>query len=230
MFEEDFVSNEQHVRYVALLERADVLLQDMRQQDRLRPPTFNIFFDLGHAYREVSTHSALLAYLLDPLAGHAQGTLFLNKFFEVIRRVAERQATQLLVPALRNGSCWRCRKEVRLPRGYGQADIMLQSPDLMLIIENKIFAGDQVSQLKRYWDYLQTEARSYQSRIIVYLTPDGRKPTLQSLGENQDLAKALICLSYRENICDLVQSTIDSIDAISVAETLRQYATLVRRL
>ncbi len=230
MAENEFFNNEHIKDYAALLEKADIVLQEMRKQDRLRPPTFNIFLALGHAYREVSTHSALLAYLLDPFAGHAQGVLFLHKFLDIVRRAAESQGIQLPVPSPKDGSRWRCRKEVLLPRDYGQADILLRGPDFMFVLENKIFAGDQGSQLRRYWDYLQTEAQDCPSRIVVYLTPDGRVPTAQSLGGNQDLAKALVRLSYREDVYELIHSTVNSIEAISVAETLRQYAALVRRL
>ncbi len=216
--------------YSALLAKAEAALRDMRDRDRLRPPTFNVFFALGHAYREVSTHSAMLAYLLDPAAGHAQDMLFLRKFLDIVRRAAERQGKQLPVPYPENSSRWQCRKEVRLPRDLGQVDVLLRGPELMLVLENKILAGDQENQLRRYWDYLLTEAEGRPSRIVVYLTPDGRTPTAQSLGGNTDLAEALVRLSYRENIYELVRSAADMTKAISVAEILRQYAALVERL
>jgi hypothetical protein len=63
----------------------------MQEEERLRPPNFNIFFALGHEYREVSTHSAMLAHLLDPLASHAQKILFLRRFLDIVKK---RQGTK----------------------------------------------------------------------------------------------------------------------------------------
>src|SRR5271154_3983346 len=63
--------------YSDLLAGANPILEKQREHDRLRPPNFNVFMALGHAYREVPTHSAMLAHLLDPAASHAQQGLFL---------------------------------------------------------------------------------------------------------------------------------------------------------
>jgi hypothetical protein len=57
--------------YAQMLASADSVLEDMRNQEQLRPPSFNIFYALGHAYREVPTHSAMLVHLLDPAGGRA---------------------------------------------------------------------------------------------------------------------------------------------------------------
>jgi hypothetical protein len=86
-----------------------------------------------------------------------------------------------------DGSRWRCRKEVSLPRGLGQADIVLQGPGLVLLLENKVFARDYESQLPRYWEYLHTEAPAEQLSVMVYLTPDGRVPTTHSFEKHPHL-------------------------------------------
>lgn len=217
--------------YAALMASAGAALDEMRDLERLRPPTFNIFFALGHAYREVSTHSAMLAHLLDPAKGHAQGTLFLRKFLDIIQREAEHQGIPIRIPRLEDGSRWQCRNEVGLPRGLGRADILLRGPDLLLVIENKVHASDLEGQLSRYWEYAHTEAAHHHLvPLVVYLTPDGHPPTPQSMGEASGLASALVRLSYNEDIYELVQSTTGAISAVSVAEVLRQYAALVRRL
>ena len=67
-------------------------------------------------------------------------------------------------------------------------------------------------------------------KILVYLTPDGRAPTTQSFNEHPHLKNEVVLLSYRDDIYKLVQSTAETIEAVSVAEVLRQYATLVRTL
>lgn len=52
---------QRNAAYAAILASAGAALGEMRNLEQLRPPTFNIFFALGHAYREVSTRSAMLA-------------------------------------------------------------------------------------------------------------------------------------------------------------------------
>lgn len=107
----------------------------------------------------------------------------------------------------------------------------MRGPGLLLVIENKIYAGDQENQLRQYWEFIRPEAEAYRLLpIVVYLTPNGRAPTAQSIGENPDLVEKLVRLSYQEDIYELIQSTSAELKAVSVAEVLRQYAALVRRL
>jgi PD-(D/E)XK nuclease superfamily len=121
--------------YPELLRSADPALCILRKEDSLHPPHFNIFVALGHAYRETSTHTALLAHLLDPAGRHAQGVLFLRSFLDLVQGAAKNQGKTLLLPTLEDQTRWRCRKEVSIPDG--QVDILLRGPGLVLIIENK---------------------------------------------------------------------------------------------
>ena len=74
---------------------AGPILREMRDSDILRPPTFNIFRVLGREYREIATHSALLAHLLDPQGGHRQGDLFLRLFLDSLRTLRNYQRAQV---------------------------------------------------------------------------------------------------------------------------------------
>ena len=162
--------------YSELLSAADPALRALRQGDCLRPPRFNIFFALGHAYRETSTHSALLAHLLDPAGDHAQGALFLRSFLDLVQGAAKSQGKTLLLPVPEDPTRWRCRKELPIPKG--QIDIVLRGPGLLLVIENKIFTVDSKGQLQKYWCFAKREAQEKRLLpVIVYLTPDGDPPT-----------------------------------------------------
>jgi hypothetical protein len=216
--------------YIELLAQAEPILGKQREQDRRLPPNFNIFQVLGHAYREVSTHSALLAHLLDPAASHAQQARFLSIFLQIVQGAASRQGKERRVPSPQNPWDWRCRPEAPLPDGLGRVDILLRGPDLLIIIENKIFAGDQKNQLQDYWRFASQEARAYHLRpIVIYLTPDGRRPA-HSTREAPKLEDNLILMSYHEDIYQFIIRSLDALDATSVAEILRQYATLVKGL
>jgi PD-(D/E)XK nuclease superfamily len=46
---------------------------------------FNIFAITNRANYEVTTHSAFLVHLLDPLAEHRQGNLFLSRFLNFLQ-------------------------------------------------------------------------------------------------------------------------------------------------
>jgi hypothetical protein len=98
--------------YEGLISKADSILEQQHEQDRLRPPDFNIFRVLGNQYREVSTHSAMLAHLLDPNGGHAQGVLFLRAFLSMVEEAAANQGRQITF-ARPEASMWRTRKRLR---------------------------------------------------------------------------------------------------------------------
>ncbi len=218
--------------YKGLLTRADPILAQQREQDLLRPPHFNVFQALGHAYREVSTHSAMLAHLLDPAGNHAQGTRFLQGFLDIVQAAAERQKKNIRLPPLGDLTYrWRCRREVPLRDDLGQADVLIRGPGLLLLIENKIFAADQEAQLQRYWIFAKAEAEAKSLLpLIIYLTLDGHPPTAQSIRESPGLDERLVLLSYHDDIYQFIQGNAEALHAVSVAEVLRQYAELVRNL
>ena len=170
----------------------------------------------------------MLAHLLDPGATHRQGTRFLTGFLNVLQQAAEMQGKllQLPLPEARTRYKWRCRREVPLPDG--QADIVLRGPGLLLIIENKIYASDREDQLWRYWQYAKNEKNVLP--VIVYLTPDGRRPTTNSVRGDRELSQKLVLLSYHRDISRFIEETLTDLQAVSVAEVLRQYLAAAQSL
>jgi PD-(D/E)XK nuclease superfamily len=222
-----------------LLRAAGPFLREMRDADILRPPTFNIFRVLGREYREVATHSALLAHLLDPQGGHRQGDLFLRLFLDALRTHETIRGRKF--PLLAEvGSGWSCRPEVRLPNGYGQVDILVRAAGFSILIENKIYAGDRPNQLYRYWEYAR-QLGGY--HLLVYITPYGVSPSPSSLlppQRSESLSRPnpvdngpenhLALLSYREDIRGMMLRAAKDTEAVSIAEILRQYADLAGSL
>jgi hypothetical protein len=172
----------------------------------------------------------MLAHLLDPAGSHGQSTRFLSSFLNIVQTAADGQKKSFRLPRLNNRQQykWSCRREVPLPDG--QADVVLRGPGLLIIIENKIYAGDQKDQLLRYWQYAKDEAKSDVLPVLVYLTPDGRRPTPYSGAEDPELNEKLVTLSYHEDVCKLIQETTADLHAVSVLEVLRQYLAVVQRL
>lgn len=72
----------------------------------------------------------------------------------------------------------------------GRIDILIKVGTKLIAIENKIYAGDQELQLKRYHDFLTRQKKSKKNSDVedielIYLTLDGREASALTTGENQ---------------------------------------------
>jgi hypothetical protein len=215
-------------QYSELVTGAENTLSQLHELERRDPPRFNIFRALGREYREVGTHSAMLAFLLDPLADHAQRGWFLDRFLAMIGNVGRAQGLNLDLPRPNDNSLseWSCRKELALPDGLGRADIVVRGRGVILVIENKIHFGLGEDQLGRYWKFCQAEISGTDSdqAYVIYLTPSGDAP-----GDQQSIPKErLIRLSYREDVSKFLEEAAQTLEAESVGVVVRQYASLVK--
>ena len=114
---------------------------------------FSLFSILDRETDEVQTHSAILCELLNPAGTHQQGAVFLRAF---ARRFHLDDAQ---VEAAR---IWR---EATIAKG-SRADILVEVGETMVVIENKIHAGDRPAQLERYHAY----ADQWPKPEVFYLT------------------------------------------------------------
>ena len=104
-----------------------------------RGEDFNIFEVMGMESDEVFTHSAILACLLDPNGSHGCGDVFLKLFL-----------SSLLIFSDWNFSTKNAKTQVEYSIGPilksreegGRIDILLESDQKGIIIENKIYACD----------------------------------------------------------------------------------------
>ena len=126
-----------------------------------RPEGFNLFSILRSSSDEVRLHSRFLAFLLNPKATHNQGTALLN----------------LLL--IRLGIHDFALENVSVEVEYQNIDILVRNQSKQaVIIENKIYAGDQDEQIWRYHQLIQKEG--YSDISTTYLTLDGSEPSEQS--------------------------------------------------
>lgn len=95
----------------------------------------------------------------------------------------------------------------------------------IVIIENKIYAGDQELQLERYRNYAE---KAYRGFTLFYLTLDGCEPSEWSTGEKQD-NPYWTCISYRDNIKKWLQKCAE-ISGENIKATIRQYIALIDKL
>ena len=90
-------------------------------------------------------------------------------------------------------------KEFSIPKG--RIDILIQSKNFEIIIENKIDADDGEEQLKLYYDNRKTQIDENKI-FIVYLTPDERIPSNKSiddeLREQLEIENRICYLSHND--------------------------------
>ncbi|WP_052451382.1 PD-(D/E)XK nuclease family protein [Pseudomonas batumici] len=172
-----------------------------------RPAGFNLFSVLRSSSDEVRLHSRFLAFLLDPKATHNQGTALLNL---LLRRLG-----------IQNFDSENAIVEVE----YQNIDILVRNQSKQaVIIENKIYAGDQDEQLWSYHRRMQVEG--YSEIWTTYLTLDGAEPSEQSRK-----SLPVILLSYEAEIIAWLKDCIPLVAREpGVRESIFQYIELLQKL
>ena len=138
--------------------------------------------------------SKVLAYLLDPKASHAQGTLFLDEFCNTVRNlspISEASESNPLPESFRLTSDTMVSTEVADSKS-GRMDILLWDSKNALCIENKPWASDQDGQLWRYGQELQD--KGFQNWLLIYLCD--HEPTENSTQKDEKILKHTVQLSF----------------------------------
>ena len=128
---------------------------------------YNIF-TLFHGFSdEVNLHSNFIASLLDPNGDHYKGDLFLKLFLETCGiddfGIDTSMATVF--------------------KEFKHIDIYISDGKKHIILENKVYAKDQPTQIARYIDAIKKEGAEDEDIYVLYLHPDGKLPDNQSFGD-----------------------------------------------
>lgn len=135
---------------------------------------FNIFQITRIGEKEVTLHSRFIAELLNPRGTHKMDDVFLVHFMKMINSHLERNHDFNQINNFSGINVY-VEKSIGLinedfTKG-GSIDILLRfNNGNYLIIENKIYAGDQKGQLRRYYNAFLDSPK-----VMVYLTLDGMK-------------------------------------------------------
>lgn len=205
--------------------------ENKRKERRSRGEDFNIFRVMGLQNDEVHTHSAMIAALLDPNQSHGAKETFLNLFVEQIKILNE------YVGKIRTATV-----DTERPIGVlsndketgGRLDVVLDielidGKKVLIVIENKIFAGDQNKQICRYINYAQEVKKNndYSEFFIFYLTLSGDDPSKNSTNG----LKEYHTLSYKSDIFNWLEKCLEkTYDRPLVRETIIQYKNLIASL
>lgn len=187
-----------------------------------RGECFNIFQILGVATSEVRLHSAFLAELLNPCASHGMSTKYLSSFIDyIIRREGvpfefDADSAKVYVEYNIGNISEDYTEGVRI-------DLMLQDKNRQtIIIENKIYAGDQFCQMFRYNQFAKNKLQLSDNQFrLLYLTLNGDEPRKESLN---DAVFSYYRISYRDDILSWLERCL-SASALKplVRETISQY-------
>lgn len=188
--------------------------------------TFNIFRILRIEYKETTLHSRLITNLLNPHGEHAQGSYFLVPFFKSVELDAFTENC--------NPSMWLSLDEAYAQQ-LGYIDILLYhpvTPKRAIIIENKVYSGDQPKQLLRYYMHCRNMGFSHDEIQILYLTPHGQMPVNQSFQDDQlgNLSSKIKPISYATHIRDWLKHSLTAELPSHLKAVLNQYTQIIENL
>lgn len=179
---------------------------------------FNVFSILKLENNEVRTHSALLGELLNPKGSHGMKTTFLELF---LKEIFENESC--LIP---ESTSIGIEEHIgKINSDYtegGRIDVILKDKkNNVILIENKIYAGEQKNQLIRY-------KNAYPNAKILFLTLFGND-SFKSEGLNAEAHYKLI--SYENHIINWLQKCLDISDSFPILKhTIQQYIILLKKL
>lgn len=193
--------------------------QERLKKEKEEGRCFNVFSALNMCSDEVRLHSRLLATLLNPKANHGLENEFL-KLFLIALGLPEDYITHCKEQIVE-----RTIGEVTETTG-GRIDIILEDRGHAVIIENKIYAGDQPNQLLRYYNYGVKQFGENNFKL-VYLTLNGSEPSSDSLGGGHF---EFIKLSYAQDILGLLDRLMTTYPQKPVHRTIKDYITIIKQL
>ena len=199
--------------------------QALQEERHRKGENYNLFSILRIEGSELK-HSALIANLLDPKGSHGCGDAFLRAFFEIALK--ERAYPFEDCTSLRSST--ECYTGTIAGDTGGRIDILVKSSRYGLIIENKIYAGDQDKQLTRYDNYGK-KTFGADRYLLIYLTLYGYDASKESTATKSAEEVGYLRLSYAEDILRWLEQCVRLADNKPlVRESLNQYIRTIKQL
>jgi hypothetical protein len=204
-----------------LLDQVTSLSTRYNKINQLTGENFNVFRILKLESSEVRMHSAFLAELLNPRGSHGQKGIFLKLFIDSVCFKQNEIDPES------------CRVEIEKHTGFitengtqgGRIDILVtdEKNHHSIVIENKIYAGDQKNQLVRYYNFAN-------GADLIYLTLDGKLPGKFSFGELQANTH-FKCISYKHDIINWLEKCRKEVAVHPILrESITIYINLIKHL
>ena len=141
---------------------------------------FNIFQIIGVTTAETRLHSAFICELLNANGSHGLKDLPLKSFIQkCINKNDKDKVDEFVFQTSDSRSKVEHYIGITTPTEGGRIDIIVwDNENRAIIIENKIYAGDQDRQMLRYYNH----STKYKDSRLLYLSLDGKIPSEYSLG------------------------------------------------
>lgn len=199
--------------------------QALQKERHHKGENYNLFSILRIEGSELK-HSALISNLLDPKGSHGCGDAFLRAFFEIALKGTAYPFKSSTPP---NSDTEHYIGPIAGDTG-GRIDILVKSSHYGLIIENKIYAGDQDKQLIRYDNYGKTTLGTGRY-LLVYLTLFGSEASEGSITAEDSQKVNYLCLSYAKDILSWLKECVQQADNKPlIRESLNQYIQTIKQL
>lgn len=209
-----------------LLQQVSIIKKKYDEIAKITGENFNIFSIMRAESDEVRTHSRIIADFLNPKGLHSQGSVYLKLFFEEVKALNEIKENF----DFENAKVLVEEHTGRIDGEYSEGgfiDIVIKDSKNQVVIENKIYAGDQKGQLLRY-------KKKYPMCRLIYLTLEGKQPSKFSykIDNGQELSlKDIILVSYKDDIKKWLENCLEKTHSLPIIrETLVQYLYLVKKL
>lgn len=177
---------------LSLLDKVSDCVRETRKRWAITGECFSPFAE-NLIYMGETGISRILAMLLSPQSSHCQGTHFLDAFLSIL-------PGQLLSPPVTDSSIKvTTERFTREDSSRRYIDIVVETPDFVLGMENKVWAADQYHQLLDYLRWLKKISNS-RKFFLVYITPYGHAPSEYTLPkeDGKEFRDHYTCLSWSD--------------------------------
>jgi hypothetical protein len=171
--------------------------------------------------RDELFHSRMLAWLLSPTGRHGLGDRFLRAFLAAAwpgESLADGGTVQIELERPGAGTSTVTGESLE-----ARADLVIRLESVVIVIENKLDAGEQESQCERlYWSWAgePTDVR------WLFLTPNGRPPATATSDEARAAWRPLSYSKVRRALLAVLDATVGSPFETGRSSAFQYLATL----
>lgn len=181
----------------------------------------NIFKILNLEYDEVRLHSRILKFLIerDPSG-------FIESIPQKYWDENGKPVGRLLNVDLEK-HCSSSNEDIK----DGRIDLIVEFEQHLIIIENKILASDQTTQLIKYFEFGNKSGKNF---LLLYLTPKGNLPDKKSISKDgeKDLKENthFFTISYEKNILNWLVKFENSKEKTGIKNIIDQYLNTIKTI
>ena len=213
-------------KFESMLKQIKILNDKLEVKKMRGNNDYNLFLALLDINDEVRLHSRFIYSLLDTSSPHYQKELFLGLFIKACG--LDDFGLNL--------------QTAKVYKEYENIDIYITDGTKHIILENKINAGDQEAQIKRYIETIQKENNGEADIYVLFLSKKGHEPSDYSLSGlkiedskiideiSNEVAK-FKAVSYNKEIMKWLGSCLDEAGNLAnLATVISQYKNVIEKI